>query len=293
MAGVPVGLSDIYVALLTKDDDSGVDYAATRKLAAAITAKISPKVNSATLFADDGPDEVASALGEITVEISVKDVDLDDQAYLLGHEVVGGVLTKKSTDVAPYVALGFKSLKSNKKYRYVWLYKGKFQLQEQEYKTQEDTPEFHPPTLTAVFVKRQYDDAWQKMTDEDHPDYDSSVGANWFTAVTGAAPDALTCTVAPTDGQTDVAVDVNVTWTYNNPIQVSDVTSSNFMLLQGGSQVEGVLSIDEDHKVVTFNPTANLSSSQTTYIAVASDNVRDIYGQKTAGASVTDFVTIA
>jgi len=47
------------------------------------------------------------------------------RSVLLGHSVTGGVLIKKSTDTAPYVALGFKSKKSNGSYRYVWLYKGK------------------------------------------------------------------------------------------------------------------------------------------------------------------------
>lgn len=180
--GVQIGLRDLHYALLTTDDDTTIAYGTPKKIAGAINAKISPKVNTSTLYADDGPDEVANALGEITVEIQVKDLPLAVQAALLGHTLGDdGVLIKNSDDVAPYVAIGFKSLKSNGKYRYVWLYKGKFQLQEQEYKTQEDTPEFQTPTISATFVKRRHDGSWQAIGDEDETGF--TAGATWFKAV--------------------------------------------------------------------------------------------------------------
>lgn len=182
MAGVQVGLRDLHYATLTKDDASGVTYGTPVKIAGAINAKISPKMNSATLYADDGPDEVASALGEITVELQVKDLGLATQAALLGHTVgTDKVMLKNADDVAPYVAIGFKSLKSNGKFRYVWLYKGKFQLPEQEYKTREDNPEFQTPSISGTFIKRQKDGAWQAIGDEDDTGFTG--GATWFTAV--------------------------------------------------------------------------------------------------------------
>jgi len=182
MAGVQIGLRDLHYALLTSDDATGVAYGTPAKISSAINAKISPKSNTSTLYADDGPDEVATALGEIAVEIQVKDLSLQVQATLLGHTLgTDGVLLKNASDIAPYVALGFKSLKSNGKYRYVWLYKGKFQLQEQEYKTQEDTPEFQAPSIEATFVKRQKDGLWQAIGDEDETGFNA--GTTWFTTV--------------------------------------------------------------------------------------------------------------
>jgi phi13 family phage major tail protein len=180
MAGVQVGLRDLHYIKLKTDNDAGVEYdyglSGTDKpvnIAGAINARISPSSNTATLYADDGPDEVATALGEIAVEIVAKDLSLDVQADLLGHTVTSGVMYRSADDVAPYVAIGFKSLKSNGKYRYVWLYKGKFDLPEQEYKTKEDTPEFQTPTITGTFVKRIYDGAWQAIVDEDDLDSES------------------------------------------------------------------------------------------------------------------------
>ena len=180
--GVPIGLKDLHYARLTEDSSKTISYDSPVKIAGAISARISPAVNAATLYADDGPDEIVSSLGEITVEIVAKDVPLSVQAVLLGHTIGDDkVMVKKATDAAPYVAIGFKSLKSNGKYRYVWLYKGKFQLQEQEYKTKEDPPEFQTPTLVGTFVKRIKDSRWQSVGDEDATGF--TQGKTWFSAV--------------------------------------------------------------------------------------------------------------
>lgn len=176
MAGVPVGLRDLHYIAIKSDTDTGVVYddsytlGKPRKVEGIISAKISPTANTATLYADDGPDEVVTALGEITVEIATKDLPLNVQADLLGHTVTAGVMARSADDVAPYVAIGFRSIKSNGKYRYTWLYKGKFKQIEQEYKTKEDTPAFQTPTIQGTFVKRAWDDAWQAVVDEDDLD---------------------------------------------------------------------------------------------------------------------------
>jgi phi13 family phage major tail protein len=177
-----IGLKDLYYATLTKDDSTGATYGTPAKVAAAITAKISPKIDSQVLYADDGPAETAIAMGEISVELETADLPLELQAVLLGHTIdaTAGVLTKKSTDTAPYIALGFKSQKANGKYRYVWLLKGKFSPVEEEYKTKEDKISYNTPKITASFVKREYDDAWQYMADEDSG---FTGGATWFSTV--------------------------------------------------------------------------------------------------------------
>jgi phi13 family phage major tail protein len=176
--GIQVGLRDLHYALLTKDDTTGVTYETPMHMAGAILAKITAKSNTETLYADDGPAETAVALGEIEVELETKDLSLSDQAALLGHTLENGVLLRSAHDLPPYVALGFRSRKSNGKYRYVWIYKGRFELPEQEFKTQEDKPEFQTPKIKATFIKREFDDLWQAMGDEDETGF--TAGATWF-----------------------------------------------------------------------------------------------------------------
>jgi len=294
MAGVQIGLKNLYYAVLTKDDATVVTYLAPVKIAGAINAKISPKSNTEVLYADDGPDETATALGEIDVEFEAKDIDLTDQAALLGHTIVGGVMLKKATDAAPYVALGFMSKKSNGHYRYIWLTKGMFALPDQEYATGEDKPKFQTPKLKGTFVKRAYDDLWQRIADEDHPDYVASIGSNWFNSVDGTQDTTPpTVTVVPANNATNVAVSSAVNWTFSEAILASLVTDSNFFLIKDsdGSAVAGTLSINTARTVVTFTPGANLTAT-TAYRAICIKDVCDLAGNKLAANSITKFTTV-
>jgi phi13 family phage major tail protein len=179
--GVRVGLNDLYYALLTSDASDGAVYGTPVQITGAITANINSNSSNATLFADDGPMEAASQLGLIELELNVADLTLSQQAVLLGHgSVSAGELSKKSTDTPPWLAIGFKSKKSNGNYRYVWLNKGKFRELELTHETQNDSVNFQTPTIMGQFVKRDYDDEWMKMADEDESTY-VDVGDTWFT----------------------------------------------------------------------------------------------------------------
>jgi phi13 family phage major tail protein len=178
-----IGVSDFHYAILTKDDKTGTTYQTPVPVPGLVEINIKPKSESAILYADNGPAETATSLGEVEVDINLADLPLDTQAILLGHTIANGVLVRKSTDSAPYVAIGFKSLKSNGKSRFTWLYKGRFELPEMANKTKEDKVDFQTAKATAKFVKREYDNAWMKQADEDAERYTETTGANWFTAV--------------------------------------------------------------------------------------------------------------
>jgi hypothetical protein len=83
-----------------------------------------------------------------------------------------------------------------------------------------------------------------------------------------------------------------MTWTFNNAIQVSDVTAANFFVMKSsdGTLVPGALSVDTAHKVVTFDPTSNLSAA-TAYIMVCTQGQRDVYGQTLSATSISNFTT--
>ena len=188
--GVQIGLRDVYYALLTTDAEGVIAYESPVRIAGAITANINPNASNETLFADDGPMETASTIGQISLELAVADLSSEVQAKLLGHTLTtDGVLLRKGGDIPPWVALGFKSLKSNGKYRYVWLVKGKFSVPEMTHETKGDTVAFQTPTIQGSFVKRDTDDLWQKMADEDALTYDPLIGTNWFSDVEYTIPE--------------------------------------------------------------------------------------------------------
>ncbi len=179
--GVQIGLRDVYYALLTSDAVGvGVTYEAPVQIVGAITANINPNASTETLFADDGPMQVASTLGEIELELNVADLPLSVQATLLGHAAMAnGEIIRTANDTPPFVAVGFRSLKSNGNYRHVWLLKGKFMVPEQAHETKGDTITFNTPTIMGAFVKRDYDDRYQILGDEDETAF---VSAGWFAA---------------------------------------------------------------------------------------------------------------
>lgn len=179
-----IGLKDVHYALLIKDDPTAVDnpiqYGESKFVKGAMSANINPNTSSATLFEDDGPGDVAATLGEITLELNLSDIPLSLQAIWLGHTFEGGVLKRRADDVAPWLAIGFKTLKSNGAYRYMWLGKGKFAVPEEDYQTKGDSVEFKTPTITGAFAKRISDGEWERVADADEASFIPSMAVNWF-----------------------------------------------------------------------------------------------------------------
>ena len=176
-----IGLRDVYYAILKTDPVSGVaTYDTPVRMVGAISANVNPNTSSSTLFADDGPYDAATTLGEISLELNMADIDVQTQAVLLGHKVEDGVLKKKGADVPPWVAIGFRTLKSNGKYRYYWLNKGKFSEGEDDLATKGDSVEFKTPKITGKFVKRDSDDEWERIGDEDEDTFTETMKNNWY-----------------------------------------------------------------------------------------------------------------
>ena len=211
--GVRIGLKDVYYALLDSDEvDVGAEYLTPVRLVGAITANINPNSSMETLFADDGPMEVATALGDIELELTLADLPLPAQAVLLGHTYAGGHLVKKSDDIAPWVALGFRALKSNGNYRYVWLLKGRFMIPEESHETKADSIDFQTPTINGSFTLREYDGQYMISGDEDETDFFPIMAEEWFEEDTLLAnPATVTVDVSTATPTVNVAFDIEFT----------------------------------------------------------------------------------
>lgn len=290
-----IGLSNLYYAIMTSDTPGGTTtYQAPVALPNITSADVKNKSQFAVFYADDKASATASTTSEITFDFEVGDLPLETQAALLGHTVVNGTLVVKSSDVAPYVAIGFMSLKENGKYRYVWLYKGKFSVPDESYKTKGDKIDFQTSKISGTFIPRASDSAFRKIADADSPTFTDSVGTNWFTVVDGVAdtvPPAITA-VAPANNANAVANNSVVSWTFSEPIQNSTVVPANFLVQKadGSGVVAGVLSLDPTNKIVTFTPSAALAAA-TQYMALVTQGVKDMAGNSMVAPSVTKFTT--
>lgn len=185
-----IGFDKCYYSKITEGEDGNETYSTPVALPGAISLSITPNTNNNTLYADDGAYEDTTALGNIDVELGLADLAPEIQADILGHTMKNGVLMRKSSDVQPYIALGGRSLKSNGKYRYFWLVKGKLNIPEQSRQTKGESIEYNTPSLSGSFIKRNLDNTWIMEADEDSKGLNATTITNWFTAVPITDPEA-------------------------------------------------------------------------------------------------------
>lgn len=146
-----IGLTNLYYAKLTEASDGTPSYDGAKTLGKAVSANVSITNNSATLYADDVLVESDTSFQSGTITLGVDEDGDAIFADLLGHEISSGtgaeagIVTKKSTDVAPYVAVGrviTKMVSGVYFYKAEVLFKVKFGEPSQEDSTKNESLEF-------------------------------------------------------------------------------------------------------------------------------------------------------
>lgn len=201
------------------------------------------------------------------------------------------VITEKTTAAGKHFALMFEFVGDVKSIRHV-LYNCTASRPTIASSTKSDTVEPNTNELKFVANARETDNAVKTKTTTTTPDL---VYNAWYSAVyeKNADTTAPTVTVVPADSATNVAIDANVVWTFNEAINSEDVVATNFLLMDNaGVEVAGALSIDATNKIVTLNPTSNLTNN-TAYTAIVIKNVRDLAGNKLAANTIVNFTTVA
>jgi phi13 family phage major tail protein len=188
-----IGCDNLVYAVMTTEDtpEQAPVYSEVKKAPGVMSLNINPNSATETLFADDGPMEVASTAGKIDVEIQKNELTSQNKADLLGHELdTNGAVVYGDSDVAPWVAIGFRTLKSNGKYRYVWLYKGKFSEPEDNNETKGDGINFQSETINGQFARLNHAFAvnaksirpWKYELDADAENANEDAMKGWFKA---------------------------------------------------------------------------------------------------------------
>lgn len=184
---VRIGLSDLYAFPLKNDEKGNLAYGAPFKIAPAVSASISPSTSDDAFYADDIALISNQTISSIAVELETADIKDEIVAKLMGLQIdEKGVVHDNVNKVAPKVALAFRSLKSNNKYKYVVLYKGSFGAGEDEYATKEDSISFQTTTITGTFLPTVFNGDWRASVNEDGAGVDPTTISEWFTKVYGA-----------------------------------------------------------------------------------------------------------
>ena len=181
------GFKDVYYALLTKDDETGVTYGLPKKFSGALNLNMTVNEETATLDVDDVPGITVSNIGTIELEIGVTNIPDEVLAEVLGKTInEDGVMIDSATNQAPYVALGYRRTMNDGSSRLNWLLKGKFTnpAEEATTKTSSGAVEFQTPTVTGTFVKRQYDEHWKYGKTESANKVEAdAIASAWFSKV--------------------------------------------------------------------------------------------------------------
>jgi phi13 family phage major tail protein len=123
------------------------------------------------------------------VTLGIDELGSANAAALLGARVDSkGVLVSATEDTAPYVAIGFRSLKANGKYRYFWLYKVQFAVPSTSLQTKGDNITFQTPSIEGTVIRRNKADTagkhpWKAEITEGETGADQTTVTGWFTAV--------------------------------------------------------------------------------------------------------------
>ncbi|OGO92007.1 MAG: hypothetical protein A2Y17_06475 [Clostridiales bacterium GWF2_38_85] len=114
-----IGLDKLFYAKITEDSSGDETYDTPVALAKAIQADLSVELAEATLYADNAPAEVVKEFKKGTLSLGIADIGTAAAKDLTGAEIdVNGVVISGSEDTGSPVAIGFRALKSNGRYRY-------------------------------------------------------------------------------------------------------------------------------------------------------------------------------
>lgn len=166
-----IGLRNIVVAEIEKDDESGIKYKGeVRRLKGARLVSVSPEMADGALYGDDQLLESESSVTSLNASLELASLSLEDEAFLKGHEYKNGLMLENKDDTAPDIALGFMAPKSKTgggKFRMVWLTSGSAIATDEEVSTKEDSIEYQTPTLDFTFKPRIFDGQYRLKADTD------------------------------------------------------------------------------------------------------------------------------
>lgn len=295
MSKILIGLDNFHYSLVSTDTSAGVTYVAPVALAGAVSVGVNLNSEVTTIFADDGPFDTAENMGQIELDITIVDCTQEDYAVLMGHTITGGVVQESVSDQPPDLAFGFRALRSNSAYSYIWLLKGKFSKPEVKHETKADKLVFQTLTFKGKFTQRIYDRKYKITTRTDADDYTAAIGTAWFSSVYGTTAETTAPTFAsstPTAGSTTATKSAgsSLTVTFSEPILSSTVTAANFTLIQPTAGLTFTFSsITVLSSTVTFIQPSLTGSG--TFSLVIGKGIKDLVGNAMSNSHTFSFTT--
>ena len=184
-----IGLDRLYYAKIAEASDGEETYGVPAPLAKAMKAELSIELSDAVLYADDGAAEVIKDFKSGTLSLGVDDIGVAAARDLTGAVADdNGVLVSASEKAGVPVAIGFRALKPDGRYRYFWIYKVKFGIPATNLQTKGESITFSTPTIEGTVLRRNKLDGlgkhpWKAEVNEDDTSVLAATITGWYTAV--------------------------------------------------------------------------------------------------------------
>ena len=185
-----VGMRDLVYARVMEDTAEGVDYGSVKAIAGVMGFGFVPGNKEAVGYGDDGVFARFSgntdAEGSLELNTIPKEMEID----WFGHKVdANGIVSSNKDDICNPVAIGFKAMKTDGHFRYVWVYNVEPSQPEDTYRTLEDGATIQTKTIAMKCTPRKYDGEMQAKADtDDETITDKTIFTNWLKAVYERTP---------------------------------------------------------------------------------------------------------
>lgn len=176
-----VGLKDFHVCkILTDEVGSGATYDTPVRIPGIISATMSTERSTENYYSDDIVEETFSSFNSISLEVEISNLSQSERALLLGQTVTKGVSAASANDTAKEVGIMFRSKRTDGKYRYVALTRGKFVEPSESFATESDSVSPQTMTLTFTGIPLQCNGIYKITADEGESDLPSDYLKNFF-----------------------------------------------------------------------------------------------------------------
>ena len=180
-----IGVDQAYIAKLLTDTAEGCTYDTPVALLGLTSVNVTESGEIGKFFADNGLYATYANPSSKEVEFSVAEVEPQNLALMTGATYANGLYSTSSEDKAPKFAFGYRRLRSDGSYRYVWLLKGSFRVGNESAETKGENVNFQGQTVRYVAENRVYDKRDRNCCDDNDPDLIEGVNAakiatEWF-----------------------------------------------------------------------------------------------------------------
>lgn len=288
---VTFGLKNACYSKITFNPDGSLNYGPIKKLPGSTELTMDPKGDMTEFYADDMVYYSADNNQGYDGKLNLANITEEFETEILGVEKdeEDGVVTEKATSKGSYFALMFEFDGDIKAVRHVHYY-CKASRPKVGSKTKTDKTDPNTTELSFISSPRPTDYKVKTKTTATTP---ANVYNNWYNSVYDKATTPLTVSVSPLDEATGVAISSNIVWTFDKALNEGNVNTGNFIVMNStGTEIPGTLTLDTTKKIVTFNPTADLTNNMA-YTAIVLTTVIGADGSVMAANSITNFTTVA